>query len=209
MNRTTIAAIFAILIDALVKMAALFAETVVATTVAKPAATKPATTAKTAEPAPEPEEEEELPEPEEEEELPEPEEEEEAEEPGDMFDAMDRETLRKFITTKKLGVRVMQSYTDDDIRAKIRVAVAIENDAQVVEELATPSGPAKKSVAKSVNHLPAVTAFLQKYAIDDVVGETLAELVEGILTYEFPTTDITAEEQELLNAIGAGSAIIG
>ena len=71
-----------------------------------------------------PSDEEEEPEPEE----PEEEEEEPAEEEGDKFDEMDRSELKKFIVKNNLKgeIKIMKSWSDDDIREKIREALKSE-----------------------------------------------------------------------------------
>lgn len=63
----------------------------------------------------------------------------EEESEGDEFDGMDRNGLKKYIKENGLEVKVFKSDSDDDIRAKIRAAVA----APAAEE-EKPAAPAKK-----------------------------------------------------------------
>lgn len=63
----------------------------------------------------------------------------EEESEGDEFDGMDRNGLKKYIKENGLEVKVFKSDSDDDIRAKIRAAVA----APAAEE-EKPAVPAKK-----------------------------------------------------------------
>lgn len=57
-------------------------------------------------------------------EIEEAEEEEEAETPTDAFDALNRTELKKFIKGEGLEITVMKSWSDDDIRTKIREYIA-------------------------------------------------------------------------------------
>ena len=81
------------------------------------------------------------PEPEEEEED---EDEEENEEEGDELDSMDRSELKTFIKENELKISVKKSWSDDDIREKIREAMGDEEEAEEEEEKPAP----KKAAAK-------------------------------------------------------------
>lgn len=69
---------------------------------------------------------------------PEPEPEEEEEEEGDELDSMDRSELKTFIKENELEISVKKSWSDDDIREKIREAMGDEEEAEEEEEKPAP-----------------------------------------------------------------------
>lgn len=78
-------------------------------------------------------------------------EEEAEEESGDEFDALDRNELKKYIKDNGLEVKVYKSDSDDDIRAKIRAAVApveTTEEAPAAEEAPKVKKAEKKAPAK-------------------------------------------------------------
>lgn len=73
---------------------------------------------------------------------------EEAEE-GDEFDEMDRSELKKYIKSNNLDVKVLKNDSDDDLRDKIRAAVAEGEgeEEEAEEEKAAPAKSEKKAPA--------------------------------------------------------------
>lgn len=73
---------------------------------------------------------------------------EEAEE-GDEFDEMDRSELKKYIKSNNLDVKVLKNDSDDDLRDKIRAAVAESEgeEEEAEEEKAAPAKSEKKAPA--------------------------------------------------------------
>lgn len=78
------------------------------------------------------------PEPEPEEEEEDEDDEEENEEEGDELDSMDRSELKTFIKENELEISVKKSWSDDDIREKIREAMGDEEEAEEEEEKPAP-----------------------------------------------------------------------
>lgn len=74
---------------------------------------------------------------------PEPEEDEDEEEEGDELDDMDRGELKDYIKENELEITVKKSWSDDDIREKIREAMGDEEDEEEDE------APAPKKNAKT------------------------------------------------------------
>ena len=101
-----------------------------------------------------------------EEETEEEEEETEEAEEGDEFDEMDRSELKKYIKSNNLDVKVLKNDSDDDLRDKIRAAVAeSEGEEEEAEEEKAPAKSEKKApAAKKAATAPAKKAATAKTA---------------------------------------------
>lgn len=116
------------------------------------------------------------------------EEEENKETAGDEFDGMDRNALKKYIKENGLEVKVFKSDSDDDIRAKIRAAVAedlAEEEAPEVEE-EKPAAKKAEKPAKKVEKAEKKPTAKRGVKLDPQNNEEDMNTLKAALTDLFP-----------------------
>ena len=100
-------------------------------------------------------------------------EEEDEEESTDLFESMDRTTLKAYIKEREADFRILKSITDDELKAKARALQLAENtinlddEEEEEEEEEEPPPPPKKTVRRKRVSRPAVDE-MEELDIDDL-----------------------------------------